>query len=170
MRDATSYLVNVGVAGPFDNIDMITLCVAYGKCNCCLPISHFCKFLSTEEEEMIVISKILPLASPLKASWTWDFRLATALETQLQFYWISYKYVWCCRWLWTFLNLCNLGHQSLSPITVMLAPTIHALDLIDREDIWSSCNARGRIINSLVIQEDEISSLANFIKSNLNSG
>lgn len=144
---------------------MTTLSVAYGKCNCCLPISYSCKFLSTEEEEVIVISKSLPLASDLKASWTWDFRFATALEAQLEFYWlISYKYVWYCRWPRTLSNLCNVGRRSLSPITVMVAPTIHALDPIDREDIWS-CNVRGCITNSLVIQEDGINSLANFHKT-----
>jgi hypothetical protein len=114
---------------------------------------------------VVVISKSLPLASDLKASRTWDIRFATALETQLEFYWIvSYKYVWYCRWPQTLSNLCNVGQRSLSPIIVMVAPTIHAIDPIDREDIWSSCNARGCIINSLVIQEDGINSLATFHK------
>ena len=39
VRDTTSYLVNVGVAGPLDNIDMITLHVACGKYYYCLSIS-----------------------------------------------------------------------------------------------------------------------------------
>lgn len=35
----------------------------------CLSISYFCKLFSEEEEDVIVISKILPLATALQFLW-----------------------------------------------------------------------------------------------------